>query len=131
MNAMVGLSRVASSSPVLSQDQGGTEAFRISAEIVRLPIIPLPKLRDDIRRAARDLFWQAFPGDSLNAKSKEAARLIQGVDKDTFARIYNMDTDKIDSALMQVMLAHHFNRHGFIPDGMAAFAIHIGQGGAK
>lgn len=90
------------------------EPSRTSAEIVRLGRIPLPKLRQSIRKDVADLFWATFDGASVNAKCDDAVQKIPGVSADTFARIAARETDKIDLALVQVMLALHFAKSGSV-----------------
>lgn len=104
---------VASVTSSSNAETGSTEPFRKSAEIVRLEVVTLPKLREDIRKRVADLFWRTFDGDSLNAKCDDAARKVKGVSADTFARIAAKDTGKIDHALVQVMQALHFHKYGF------------------
>lgn len=95
------------------------EPSRTSAEIVRLAVVPLPKLREDIKRKVANLFWATFDGASLNAKCDDAAWKVAGVSAATFARIASRETEKIDLALVQVMLALHHAKHGFVPEGLA------------
>ncbi len=105
-----------------SVDDGGKvnpTPSRTSAEIVRLAVVPLPKLREDIKRKVANLFWATFEGSSLNAKCDDAAWKVAGVSAATFARIASRETDKIDLALVQVMLALHYAKHGFVPEGLA------------
>lgn len=90
------------------------EPFRISAEIVNLGKVPLPKLRETIRRDAADLFWRTFDGDSVHAKSLDAARKI-GVSADTFARLCDGATDKVEYALIKAMLYWHDQKYGALP----------------
>ncbi len=105
-----------SCSSAISVSNGETvnpEPFRKSAEILPLGIVPLPRLREDIRKWVADLFWRTFDGDSLNDKCDDAEKKIAGVSADTFARIAAKDTGKIDHALVQVMQALHEQKHGF------------------
>lgn len=87
------------------------DALSTSAEIVRLGRARLPQLRESLRRDQARLFWATFEGASLHAKCEDAARKIAGVSADTFARIAGCETDKIDLALVQVMLALHYQKH--------------------
>lgn len=103
-----------SKSPSVNVRDVKADGLRTSAEIVRLGKCRLPQLRENLRRDQARLFWATFDGASLHAKCEDAARKIAGVSSDTFARIAGCETDKIDLALVQVMLAWHYQKHGSV-----------------
>ena len=80
------------------------ELFRKSAEIRKLRIAALPKLRESSLKDSAALFWVTFDGDSLHAKSVDAASKI-GTSPDTFTRLYDKETAKVEAALLRAMLA--------------------------
>lgn len=115
---------LASSPAVL--EKVSAEPIRSSAEIVRAPIPCLPKLRETVRKDAAALFWRTFEGDSLNAKAIDAARKIPGASPDTFARLYDEETVKVEHALITAMLYWRQQRFGALPPlpGLVARAQH-------
>ena len=96
-------------------DKANAGPSRISAEIVNIGKVPFPKLRETIRRDAAKLFWLAFDGDSLHAKCVDAARKVRGVSADTFARLYDEETEKVESALITAMLYWYQVKHDALP----------------
>ena len=122
--------RAASLSP--SVDDGGkanTGPSRISAEIVNVGKVPFPRLRETVRKDAAKLFWMAFDGDSLHAKCVDAARKVRGVSADTFARLYDEDTAKVEHALIAAMLYWYQVKHHALPPlpGLIARAMIGGE----
>lgn len=103
----------ASAVSVADASKVNADPSRISAEIVKLGVTPLPKLRASIRKQVADPFWRTFDGESVNAKCDDAAWKVRGVSAATFARIAAQETDKIDHALVQVMQALHQQKYGF------------------
>lgn len=102
-------------SSVGSAESVTEQPFRTSAEIVALPVGCLPTLRRSVQKDAADLFWRAFDGDSLHAKAIDAASKIRGVSADTFVRLYDESTEKVEYGLIVAMLYWHQAKHGRLP----------------
>lgn len=104
--------------------------FGTSAEICAMPVGCLTKLRETVRKDACELFWRAFDGESLHAKCTDAARKIRGVSADTFARLYEQETEKVEYGLIVAMLYWHQERHGKLPP-LPGLVARAQIGGAK
>jgi hypothetical protein len=109
-------------------DDIGTRPSRTSAEIVPIGKTCLPKLRRSVREDFKEMFWHAFDATSLHGKCTQAAGIIRGVSPDTFARIYNDDTAKVDMALALFVAAAYQERHKAFPAQFAGLIVRATTG---
>lgn len=83
----------------LLPDQGGIDALRKSAEILRPVEFALPECLDKIRELAPDLIWKTFRAPSHNAVCEDAARRLQ-VSPDKIGNILSRNTKTPDLAAL-------------------------------